>query len=230
MTALIDPVSGLSYGWALGENDWNTGMDSNLKQIGATIHINVAGIVATPSVTTNGTRYLVASGSGAFAGQSGKLAVRIEGAWVFYSVSDGTIIYNTADSKHYKVVSGVSSRLLQNFEYQLACSDLTTAITTGDNKGYFRAASPITLTAVRISLLTAQTSGSIFTVDIKKNGTTILSTLLTIDNGEKTSVTAATAAVISVTTIADDDEITVSVSQVGDGTAKGLIATLIGYK
>jgi hypothetical protein len=77
-------------------------------------------------------------------------------------------------------------------------------------------------------LLTAQTSGTIFTVDINESGVSILSTKLTIDNTEKTSVTAATPAVISDTAIGDDSEITIDVDQIGDGTAKGLIVTLIG--
>ncbi len=87
----------------------------------------------------------------------------------------------------------------------------------------------MTLTDVRITLTTAQTSGSIFTVDINEGGTTILSTKLTIDNTEKTSTTAVTAAVISDTSLADDAEITVDIDQIGDGTAKGLKVWLIGY-
>ena len=61
MTALVEPVSGLSYGWALGEGDWNVGMDANLVQLGATININVEDFVAAPTVTTDGTRYPVYS-------------------------------------------------------------------------------------------------------------------------------------------------------------------------
>ncbi len=111
---------------------------------------------------------------------------------------------------------------------QVACSDTTTAITTGTAKVTFRMPYAMTLTAVRASLGTAQASGSIFTVNINKNGSTILSTKLTIDNTEKTSVTAATPAVISSAALASDDEITIDVDQVGDGTAKQLIVTLIG--
>ena len=113
---------------------------------------------------------------------------------------------------------------------QLACSDLTTALTTGTTKAYFRAPYAFTLTGVRASLGTAQTSGSVFTVDINESGTSVLSTKLTIDNTEKTSTTAATAAVISDSSIADDSEISVDIDQVGDGTAKGLIITLIGTR
>ena len=111
-----------------------------------------------------------------------------------------------------------------------AASDETTALTTGTSKITFRMPYAMTLSAVRCSLTTAQTSGSIFTVDINGGGTTILSTKLTIDNTEKTSMTAATAAVISDVNLADDTEITIDIDQIGDGTAKGLKITLIGTR
>jgi len=119
---------------------------------------------------------------------------------------------------------------LNRIEIGVACSDETTALTTGTAKVTFRVPCAITLTGVRASLVTAQASGSIFTVDINEGGTTILSTKLTIDNTEKTSKTAATAAVISDTSLADDAEITVDIDQVGDGTAKGLKVWLIGTR
>lgn len=109
---------------------------------------------------------------------------------------------------------------------QIAASDETTAITIG-TKATVRLVGARTLVGVRASLTTAQASGSIFTVDVNKNGATVLSTKLTIDNTEKTSVTAATAAVISVSSFADDDEIGIDVDQVGDGTASGLKVALL---
>lgn len=112
----------------------------------------------------------------------------------------------------------------------VACSDETTALTTGTGKVTFRMPYAFTLTSVRASLTTAQTSGSIFTVDINEAGSTILSTKLTVDNGEKTSTTAATPAVVSDTSLADDAEITVDIDQIGDGTAKGLKVYLIGSR
>jgi hypothetical protein len=115
-------------------------------------------------------------------------------------------------------------------EVQVAASDETTALTTGTAKVTFRMPYAMTITAVRASLSTAQASGSIFTVDINEGGTTILSTKLTIDNTEKTSTTAATAAVISDSALADDAEITVDIDQIGDGTAKGLKVTIIGTR
>lgn len=115
-------------------------------------------------------------------------------------------------------------------EVVVAASDETTALTTGTAKVTFRMPHAMTLTGVRASLSTAQTSGSIFTVDINEGGSTILSTKLTIDNTEKTSTTAATAAVISDSALADDSEITIDIDQIGDGTAKGLKVVLIGTR
>lgn len=100
--------------------------------------------------------------------------------------------------------------------YQLSCSDLTTALAAATSVGYFRALFAGTVTEVRASLLGVSSSGAV-TVDINKNGTTILSTKLTIDASEKTSESAATPAVISVTSVADDDEFTIDIDGGGTG-------------
>ena len=115
-------------------------------------------------------------------------------------------------------------------EIQLAASDETTALTTGTAKVTFRLPVAFTLTAVRASLTTAQASGSIFTVDINQSGSSVLGTKLTIDNTEKTSVTAATAATITTSLLTDDAEITIDIDQIGNGTATGLKITLIGTR
>lgn len=115
-------------------------------------------------------------------------------------------------------------------EIQLAASDETTALTVGSKKVTFRMPYAMTVTEVRASLSTAQTSGSIFTVDITESTLSILSTKITIDNTEKTSVTAATPPVISDSSLADDAEISINIDQVGDGTAKGLKVTLKGVR
>ncbi len=112
----------------------------------------------------------------------------------------------------------------------VAAGDESTAITTGTSKVTFRMPYAFTLTGVRASLKTAQTSGVVLTVDINEGGASVLGTKLTFDNTEKTTVTAATAATITDTSLADDAEITVDVDQVGDGTAVGLKIVLIGYR
>lgn len=111
----------------------------------------------------------------------------------------------------------------------VAASDETTALTAGAAKVTFRMPYEFFVTAVRASLTTAQASGSIFTVDINAGGVSILSTKLTIDNTVETSIYATTPAVISNAILADDSEITIDIDQIGDGTAKGLKVTLIGY-
>ena len=110
----------------------------------------------------------------------------------------------------------------------VAISDETTAITTGTAKVTFRMPFAMTLTAVRASLTTASSSGNP-TFDINEAGTTILSTKLSIDSGEKTSTTAATAAVISDSALADDAEITIDVDTAGTG-ATGAKIYLIGTR
>lgn len=132
-------------------------------------------------------------------------------------------------SKGSGVVQANGVNVLLEF-IQVACSDETTALATGTAKTTFRMPFAMTVTEVRASLTTAQSSGSIFTVDINEGGTTILSTKLTIDNSEKTSTTAATPAVISDSSLADDAEITIDIDQIGDGTAKGLKVTIIGVR
>jgi hypothetical protein len=141
----------------------------------------------------------------------------------------GDVILTTNNISRLKITdAGVFIGLPESI--QLAASDETTALTTGTAKVTFRMPFAMTLTSVRASLTTAQTSGSIFTVDINENGSSILSTKLTIDNTEKTSVTAATPAVISDLSLADDAEITIDIDQVGDGTAKGLKITINGTR
>ena len=103
-----------------------------------------------------------------------------------------------------------------------------TTVTTGTAERTFRMPYAFKLTAVRASLTTVSSSG-IPTVDINESGVSILSTKLTIDANEKSSTTAATAAVISDTDLADDAEITIDVDVAGTG-AKGLKVYMIGYR
>lgn len=109
----------------------------------------------------------------------------------------------------------------------IAVSDETTALTTGTAKVTFRMPFACSMTAIPRANVNTVSSSGLPTFDIKKNGTTIFSTTLTIDASEKTSVTAATPAVLtsSPTTFADDDEITIDIGTAGTGT-KGAKITL----
>jgi len=106
---------------------------------------------------------------------------------------------------------------------QLACSDETTPLTTG-LKVTFRMPYGMTLTSMRASLTTAPTVSSVI-VNVKESGASVLSSLLTISTGSKTSTTTA----ISDSSLADDSEITIEITQSG-GVAAGLKLTLIGTR
>ena len=67
------------------------------------------------------------------------------------------------------------------------------------------------------------------TVDVHENGTTVLSTKVTIDASEKTSATAATQPVISDSALAVNSLIEIFVDQIDtDNVASGLKIYLIG--
>lgn len=104
----------------------------------------------------------------------------------------------------------------------------STTLTTGTAKRTFRMPFAFTLTGVRASVSTASSSG-LPTVDINEGGSTILSTKLTIDANELTSTTAATPAVISDSSLADDAEITFDIDVAGTN-AKGLKVYMYGYR
>lgn len=129
-----------------------------------------------------------------------------------------------------RLTAAANATIKPTESFIVACSDEATALTATADKVKFRMPYAFTLTAVRASLSTAQATGGVVTVDIHESGTTILSTKLTIDNTEKTSTTAATPAVISDASLADDAEMTVDIDSLGDGTATGLKITLIGTR
>lgn len=110
----------------------------------------------------------------------------------------------------------------------IACSDEVTALAAGASLVTFVAQRDMIISAIHASLTTHQSGGSIFTIDVNKNGSSLLSTKVTIDNTETSSRTAATAAVLSATSIIAGDIFTIDIDQIGNGTAKGLKVYIIG--
>jgi hypothetical protein len=156
----------------------------------------------------------------------------------------GDLVTATADNTPARLAVGTNGQILvaasgettglkwagQSEVLGVACSDETTDLATGTGVVTFRMPFAMTLTAVRASVTTAPTGDDI-EVDINEGGSTVLSTVLSIDDGEKTSTTAATAAVISDSALADDAEITIDIDQVGSTTAgAGLKVWLIGTR
>lgn len=109
---------------------------------------------------------------------------------------------------------------------QIAVGDQVSALSTGTGKFTWRMPWACTLTGVKASVQTAPVGADLI-VDVNEGGASVLSTKLSIDDGEKTSATAATAAVISDASLAADAEMTIDIDQVGSSTAgQGLVVTL----
>ena len=126
-----------------------------------------------------------------------------------------------------------AGHVTQSRALEVAASDETTALTVADDKVTFRMPYAMTLNAgiagVRASLTTAGTTSGVTTIDIEQGGSSILSTLLTIDYGEKTSYTAATPVVVGTTALTDNSEMTINVDVLSGGaTEAGLKIQLIG--
>lgn len=144
------------------------------------------------------------------------------------SPSNDDVLQRKAGAWVNRTVAQYKADLLNTIVWTLEIpyTDETSPITAVANKKTFWwPYDNCTIVGVTVALATVQTSGSIFTVDVNKNGTTILSTKITVDNTESTSATAATPPVISVSSATKLDKFTVDQDQIGDNTAKG--ATLI---
>lgn len=117
MTAKTEPNSGLSYGWALGEDNWNTGMDANLLQLGRVGgHLIVINRTTTtpPASPADGDVYLVGTGAtGAWAGKDDNVAVwdATAAAWTFYVPKAGWLAYD-AGAAEYVTYSGAWTALI----------------------------------------------------------------------------------------------------------------------
>lgn len=111
---------------------------------------------------------------------------------------------------------------------EMACSAPDTDLATGTEVAFWYAERAGTVLAVSSGVRVVAT-GAAVTVDINKNGTTILSTKITIDVSENTSLTAATPAVISVASFAAGDRFTVDIDQVGSTIAGKELLTKLFY-
>lgn len=166
---------------------------------------DTAAVVATIRVVDNGTNRII-----------GKFTLAADERLQFVDVNGFT------------TAAAAGSAAAETFAYGVACSDMTTDLTTGTGKAYFRMPHAATDMTFRASLVDASSSGAV-TVDINKNGSTILSTKLTIDATEKTSVTAAAAYVATSDSCSDDDEYIIDIDGHG-ADAKGLIVWFAGNK
>jgi hypothetical protein len=80
---------------------------------------------------------------------------------------------------------------------------------------------PLSVSQITAKLTQAAASGT-FTVDVKRNGSTVFSTPLYFDAGEETTITAAVQSSLSDVDWNQGDIITIAVTDEADGTASGL--------
>jgi len=202
-----------------GVLNWDNG-DATMTQTGN--DVTFAGIstfgVGTSTAVTLGTIELGAASDTTIA-RSAAGAATLEG--VAIDTASNTL---TLSNKTIAASSNVLDACVP-----VAVTDEYSDLTTGTAKATFRMPFAMTVTSVRASLVTVATGGTLVTVDINEAGTTILSTKLTFDASEKTTTTAATAAVVSDSSLADDAEMTVDIDAVGNTTpGNGLKISICG--
>lgn len=111
-------------------------------------------------------------------------------------------------------------------KYQLACSDMTSDLGINDEAAYFRTQRELVVSTVRASVLEASTLGAI-EIMITVNGVDLLSTPLTIDQGETTSTTATVPHVLAFDTIPDDALVLIKITDPGVS-SRGLLVAIQG--
>lgn len=151
---------------------------------------------------------------------------------LFWDDSASSTAFHTVEGN----IAYEGTALRQTEVWGAAASDETSDLTTGTGKVTFRIPYAFTVTGVYAMVNTAPT-GAALVVDINEAGTTILSTKITIDvsefSGGSTGYqgTAATAAVISDSSIAADAAISVDIDTIGSTIAgAGLKVYVVGYR
>ena len=120
------PGLGLRAFWDHQENGWHgdPGMDGNLRRLSIYTQLSVisANLTVPPASPVNGAIYIVGQGAtGAWAGQSGKIAARDNNQWVFLDALNGLIAYVDSEDTYYRYDNGWFP-LLQPFAFSAFCN------------------------------------------------------------------------------------------------------------
>lgn len=225
-----------TYRWA------NLYLSGNSIFLGNVVLKNVGGIIKVGEVEANG--YIVPSFSGlapitTVNGEIGDVVLTTaninETSNLYYTDSR---VYSNVSLLGFDTTSNVTAAVstavngantfvkesVANSFMIVALSDEITAIEAGERIN-FRAPYALNLFQTpRASLNTTSDSGVVI-VDIKVDGTSILSSNIEIDAGNTTSLVSTNTAALSTTTIAEDAKITMDVVEPG-GNATGLKVTI----
>lgn len=113
MAGVAGPCDGVVSGWAAGDDGWDVQMERNLEDFDAWNHAAVLGLQDAPPVSpTAGDRYLIGTGSGAWADHDGELALWRGGVWLFKTPKIGWRIWRVDLGRAYVLTgSGVVPEL-----------------------------------------------------------------------------------------------------------------------
>lgn len=103
MTATTLPNAGMKYKWTLGEDGWNTGMDSNLLALDTLVQCSVISAAATtpPGSPTLGDSYIPATGAtGAWVSLVGDIVIYNGSTWFSVVPKEGWVVYDNNTNKH----------------------------------------------------------------------------------------------------------------------------------
>lgn len=171
-------------------------------------------------------RTLLNVADGATAGDSAAIHDNVAGEIVAVTEKTATVgddevlIEDSADTNAKKSAKLKNLAATRIIEYRILDKDTAHTVVAGVG-GEFRVPLAMKVLDVGAYVDTAGVTGTA-TIDINEAGTTILSTKVTIDTTEKTSVTAAAAPVISDSAIGADAIITFDIDVIQTTAAKGL--------
>jgi len=185
-----------------------TGDTGDTGNQGPTGPTGYTGFTGTASTVTGPTGYTGSQGSIGATGPTG------------YTGNASTVTGPTG----YTGYTGSTGIAYRYIEYRILDKDTAHTVATGVG-GELRVPVAMTINDVGAYCDTAGTTGTV-TVDINEAGTSILSTKITIDSTEKSSETAATAPVISDSSIAADAILTFDIDAIQTTPAKGLVIWL----
>lgn len=211
-------VSGTDTTWTMGNNNWIFGTGSvDLGSAGVRLSQDGDGAITFLGLGNGSDEDLTlnlddTSNTGVFSSSTSLATLNFSGISLQSSgVAIPTI--SSTDTLTNKTIAASSNVL--DACIPVAVTDEYSNLTTGTAKVSFRMPFAMTVTSIRGSIVTNATGGTLLTVDINETGTSILSTKLTFDASELTSTTAATPAVVSDSSLADDALITVDIDAVG---------------